>query len=55
MLGAVVLVLWGLAGFMARRLTRPLGELVRVVQDIGRGKLASRMQLGRHDAGEAAP
>ncbi len=51
-LGAVVLVLWGLAGFMARRLTRPLGELVRVVQDIGRGKLASRMQLGRHDAGE---
>lgn len=51
-LGAVVLLLWLLAGFMARRLTRPLGELVRVVQDIGQGRLASRMQLGRHDAGE---
>ncbi len=51
-LAAVVVVLWIFAGFMARRLTRPLSELVRVVQDIGAGRLASRMQLGRHDAGE---
>jgi signal transduction histidine kinase len=51
-LGAAVLVLWALAGVVSRRLTRPLDELVRVVQDIGRGKLASRMDLGRHDARE---
>ncbi len=51
-LGVVVLALWTVAGLMARRLTRPLTELVRVVQDIGRGRLASRMQLGWHDAGE---
>ncbi len=51
-LGAAVLVLWTVAGLVARRLTRPLTELVRVVQAIGEGKLESRMQLHRHDAGE---
>lgn len=51
-LAAVVVVLWGLAGMASRRFTRPLNDLVRVVQDIGQGRLASRMKLGRHDAGE---
>ncbi len=51
-LAAVVVVLWGLAGVGARRLTRPLNDLVRVVQDIGQGRLASRMKLGHHNAGE---
>ncbi len=51
-LGAALLVLWTMAGLFARRLTRPLTELVRVVQAIGEGKLESRMQLHRHDAGE---
>ncbi len=51
-LAAVVVVLWGLAGMASRRLTRPLTDLVRVVQDIGAGRLDSRMKLGRHDAGE---
>ncbi|MFO0603765.1 MAG: HAMP domain-containing sensor histidine kinase [Polyangiales bacterium] len=51
-LGVAVAVLWTMAGLVARRLTRPLTELVRVVEAIGQGKLESRMQLGRHDAGE---
>ncbi len=51
-LGVALVVLWTMAGLFARRLTRPLTELVRVVQAIGEGKLESRMQLHRHDAGE---
>lgn len=51
-LGSALVVLWALAGFVARRLTRPLSELVRVVEDIGKGKLSSRMQLRPHDGGE---
>jgi signal transduction histidine kinase len=37
---------------IARRLTRPLGELVRVTRAIGGGDLAARVRLGRHQAGE---
>jgi signal transduction histidine kinase len=51
-IGVAAVVLWAMAGWMARRLTRPLTELVRVVEAIGQGKLESRMQLDRHDAGE---
>lgn len=51
-LGAAVVILWAMAGLLARRLTRPLTELVRVVEDLGQGRLESRMQLHRHDAGE---
>lgn len=51
-LGAAAVVLWTMASLVARRLTRPLTELVRVVEAIGEGKLESRMQLHRHDAGE---
>ena len=39
-------------GFLARRLTRPLDEIVHVARDIGDGKLDSRMELGRHHTGE---
>jgi two-component system, OmpR family, sensor kinase len=49
---AAVGVLWGAAGLIARRLTRPLDELVRVTQAIGGGDLAARVRLGRHQAGE---
>jgi two-component system, OmpR family, sensor kinase len=49
---AAVGVLWAAAGLIARRLTRPLGELVRVTQAIGGGNLAARVRLGRHQAGE---
>lgn len=45
-------VLWGAAGVIARRLTRPLDELVRVTQAIGAGDLGARVRLGRHQAGE---
>ncbi len=38
-------VLWGIAGKVARRLSQPLSELVRVVQDIGNGRLSSRVRL----------
>jgi two-component system, OmpR family, sensor kinase len=44
--------LWGASFVIARRLTRPLGELVRVTQAIGAGDLAARVRLGRHQAGE---
>lgn len=45
-------VLWAASGRIARRLARPLGELARVAQDLGRGKLDSRVQLGCHEDGE---
>lgn len=46
------LVLWAASGRIARRLARPLGELARVAQDLGRGRLDSRVQLGCHEHGE---
>lgn len=51
-LGAAVLVLWLLAGKLARRLTRPITELVDVVDAIGHGRLDRRAQLPPHQAGE---
>lgn len=44
--------LWAASGRIARRLTRPLDELVRVTRDIGEGKLSTRVRLGRHHLGE---
>ncbi|MGC4067827.1 MAG: HAMP domain-containing sensor histidine kinase [Polyangiaceae bacterium] len=44
-LGAFLLVLWAMSGLLARRLVRPLDELVRVVRDIGDGQLSARMRL----------
>jgi signal transduction histidine kinase len=45
-------VLWLAAGFVARRLSRPLWELSRVARELGTGRLSSRMRLGPHDRGE---
>lgn len=45
-------VLWGASLWIARRLTRPLAELVRVTQAIGAGDLGARVRLGRHQSGE---
>jgi signal transduction histidine kinase len=39
------LVLWGASGKIARRLARPLGEVARVAEEIGRGRLHSRAHL----------
>lgn len=44
--------MWGASGVLARRLARPLVELSRVAQDIGHGKLSSRVKLHRHERGE---
>jgi two-component system, OmpR family, sensor kinase len=52
-LGAAGITLWAVTGVIARRLVRPLGELVRVTEEIGEGKLASRARLDPR-AGEIA-
>jgi signal transduction histidine kinase len=49
---AAVLTLWAASGFIARRLARPLADLVRVTRAIGEGDLSSRARLGRHQLGE---
>ncbi len=44
-----VIMLWGASGAIARRLVRPLRELARVAEDIGHGRLKSRVHLShRH-------
>lgn len=45
-------VLWLVSGFLARRVGRPLWDLVQVTREIGSGKLSSRARLGRHHFGE---
>ncbi|HMI82745.1 MAG TPA: HAMP domain-containing sensor histidine kinase [Polyangiaceae bacterium] len=40
-----IAMLWGASGAIAHRLVRPLSELARVAQDIGKGQLASRVRL----------
>ena len=42
---AAAFVLWGAAAKIAWRLVRPLGDLVRVTQEIGQGNLAARASL----------
>jgi signal transduction histidine kinase len=49
---AALVTIWTASAFIARRLTRPLGELVRVTRAIGSGDLAARVRLGRHQTGE---
>lgn len=44
--------LWAASGAIARRLSRPLGELARVAQEIGSGKLSSRVALDCERHGE---
>jgi signal transduction histidine kinase len=45
-------MLWAASGAIARRLVRPLSELSRVAQDIGRGHLKSRVRLSRRHGAE---
>ncbi len=52
LLGLATLMLWAASGVVARRLVRPLGELVRVADAIGRGDLAARVALRRNKVGE---
>ncbi|MDC0709378.1 ATP-binding protein [Stigmatella sp. ncwal1] len=40
-------MLWILSGAIARRLTRPMDDLVRAVSALGEGKLETRAHLGR--------
>ena len=49
-IGAVVL--WGSAGFLARRMVRPLSRVTTVARDIGDGDLSSRVELSHHPPGE---
>jgi signal transduction histidine kinase len=50
----IAFMLWGASGKIARRLSRPLGELVRVTGDIGAGRLESRAQIGMWTPDEMA-
>jgi signal transduction histidine kinase len=49
---AAAFTIWVASAWIAHRLTRPLGELVRVTREIGAGRLSARVRLGRHQAGE---
>ncbi len=42
-------VIWAVAGKVATRLSRPLDELVRVAQDIGRGRFDTRVRVERSE------
>ncbi|MBN1203638.1 MAG: HAMP domain-containing protein [Myxococcaceae bacterium] len=45
-------MLWMISGAIARRLTRPMEELVRAASALGSGKLETRARLGRDATGE---
>jgi two-component system, OmpR family, sensor kinase len=45
-------VLWMASGAIARRLTRPMDDLVRAASALGAGKLEARVKLGRGATGE---
>jgi two-component system, OmpR family, sensor kinase len=51
-IAAACLTLWGASGVLARKLARPLSDLIRVTREIGSGNLVSRVRLGRHHVGE---
>ena len=51
-IAAACLSLWGASGALARKLVRPLSDLIRVTREIGSGNLMSRVRLGRHHMGE---
>jgi two-component system, OmpR family, sensor kinase len=54
LLGAAILTLWIFTGKIARRLAKPLGELVNVANEIGRGNLSARALLAKRGVGEIA-
>jgi two-component system OmpR family sensor kinase len=49
---AVLAVIWRMAGGIARRMARPLDDLVEVVRDIGEGRLDRRARLPTHGRSE---
>ena len=49
---AVVAAIWKMAGGIARRMARPLDDLVEVVRDIGEGRLDRRARLQTHGRSE---
>jgi signal transduction histidine kinase len=51
-LGVAVLVLWALAGALARRLLRPLEKLEHTARQLGDGRLDSRVELDQDAVGE---
>jgi signal transduction histidine kinase len=49
------LVLWSASSRIARRLSRPMGELARVAHELGSGNFAARVRISdRHRFGETA-
>ncbi len=52
--GVPAVILWIASGKVARRIARPLYDLVQVSQDIGRGNLKARARIGPWDIGETA-
>jgi two-component system, OmpR family, sensor kinase len=53
-LGAAGLTLWATSGFIARRIVRPLAELVRVTEAIGDGQFKSRARVDSRRPSEVA-
>jgi two-component system, OmpR family, sensor kinase len=53
MFAAGIFALWACAGFIAQRVSRDWIEVVRVAEDIGRGKLSSRVNVDRPFRGES--
>jgi signal transduction histidine kinase len=51
-IAAACLTLWAASGVLARKMVRPLSDLIRVTREIGSGNLMSRVRLGRHHMGE---
>jgi len=51
-LGAAGLMLWATSGVIARRIARPLGELVRVTEALGDGQLKTRADVDPRRSGE---
>ena len=48
-------LLWAASNKIARRLSRPMGELARVARELGSGNFTARVRLpDRHRFGEAA-
>jgi two-component system, OmpR family, sensor kinase len=53
-LGAAGLTLWATSGLIARRIVRPLGELVRVTEAIGDGQFKTRARVDARRPSEVA-
>ncbi|HEX2735044.1 MAG TPA: HAMP domain-containing sensor histidine kinase [Polyangiaceae bacterium] len=51
-LGVTLLMLWTAAASAARKLARPLSQLIAVTREMGAGNLGARVRLGRHGTGE---